>query len=186
MNKKAIWLVIGLMGVALLGTVILQFYWINWSVRLNEKQFDDHIITALKRVADKLEKEKENWELSQIEKWIQEGNRPLEDQKRLLEYATLLMSNQISAIMDSSSFSSLDPQYSWDKKREIVEMIDRELRIHPAGLEQRINPQKLAALLKHEFDELNLNLKYSFGVYDNAHKSFMLPCFLRPADLPVS
>ncbi|MBK8644020.1 MAG: hypothetical protein IPN15_17970 [Saprospiraceae bacterium] len=129
--------------VALLGTVILQFYWINWSVRLNEKQFDDHIITALKRVADKLEKEKENWELSQIEKWIQEGNRPLEDQKRLLEYATLLMSNQISAIMDSSSFSSLDPQYSWDKKREIVEMIDRELRIHPAGLEQRINPQNL-------------------------------------------
>jgi nitrogen fixation-related uncharacterized protein len=63
MNKKAIWLVIGLMGVALLGTVILQFYWINWSVKLNEKQFDDHIITALKRVADKLEKEKENWEL---------------------------------------------------------------------------------------------------------------------------
>ncbi|HRG32608.1 MAG: HAMP domain-containing histidine kinase [Saprospiraceae bacterium] len=174
MNKKAIWLVIGLMGVALLGTVILQFYWINWSVKLNEKQFDDHIITALKRVADKLEKEKENWELSQIEKWIQEGNRPLEDQKRLLEYATLLMSNQISAIMDSSSFSTLDPEYSWDKKKEIVEMIDRELRIHPAGLEQRINPQKLSALLKHEFDELNLNLKYSFGVYDNAHKSLVI------------
>jgi hypothetical protein len=121
-----------------------------------------------------LKKKRKTGSFSQIEKWIQEGNRPLEDQKRLLEYATLLMSNQISAIMDSSSFSSLDPEYSWDKKKEIVEMIDRELRIHPAGLEQRINPQKLSALLKHEFDELNLNLKYSFGVYDNAHKSLVI------------
>ncbi|MBK9271122.1 MAG: HAMP domain-containing histidine kinase [Saprospiraceae bacterium] len=174
MSKKTIWLVIVVMSLALLGTVMLQFYWINWSIRLNEKQFEDQVIGALKRVADRLEKEKENWEINQIEKWINSGDRSQEDKTKLLEYAKLLMSNQLSIHMDSTNYPRIDPTLSWDKKKQLVELIDRERRIHPARLEQRINPQKLSALLKHEFHEMNLDLNYNFGVYDNKTESFVI------------
>ncbi|MBK7810218.1 MAG: HAMP domain-containing histidine kinase [Saprospiraceae bacterium] len=174
MSKKAIWTVIAIMTLALVGTVLLQFYWINWSIKLNERQFDDQVIGVLKRVADKLEKEKENWEISQIEKWINAGDRTQEDKTKLLDYAKLLMSNQLSVNMDSTNYPRIDPSLSWDKKKQLVELIDRERRIHPARLEQRINPSKLAALLKNEFDEMNLNLKYNFGVYDNKTESFVI------------
>lgn len=56
MSRRAIWIVIGLMALALLGTAIVQWYWINWSVHLKEEQFNESIIAALHRVAAKLEK----------------------------------------------------------------------------------------------------------------------------------
>ena len=75
MNKKAIWLTVGLMGIALVGILTLQFYWINWSVKLNEKQFDDSVIAALKRISDMLQKEKENWEMEQLNQILQRGGK---------------------------------------------------------------------------------------------------------------
>ncbi len=43
------------MGVSMIGIALLQVYWIRWSVQLKERQFDDVIIAALKRVAGRLE-----------------------------------------------------------------------------------------------------------------------------------
>ncbi len=44
------------MALALMGTTIVQLYWINWSVRLKEEQFNESIIAVLQRVGDRLEK----------------------------------------------------------------------------------------------------------------------------------
>ncbi|MEO1625890.1 MAG: hypothetical protein AAFV25_12095, partial [Bacteroidota bacterium] len=65
MNKKAIWIIIGLMGAALIGSVLLQMYWIRWSIQLNEAQFDKNVFNALNKVSERLqsaEKEKEDME----------------------------------------------------------------------------------------------------------------------------
>ena len=94
MNKKAIWITTGIMGVALMGTVILQFYWINWSLKLKEKQFDDTIIAALKRVSDRLENENENWEINEINRFFQEMGNSSANQKKIIEYATRIMNNK--------------------------------------------------------------------------------------------
>jgi hypothetical protein len=40
LNQRAIYLTVGLMAIALLGTAIIQWYWINWSVQLKEEQFE--------------------------------------------------------------------------------------------------------------------------------------------------
>ncbi|MBL7776391.1 MAG: hypothetical protein JNK89_10345, partial [Saprospiraceae bacterium] len=55
MNATRIRLIIGLMTAALIGVICLQIYWISWSIRLNEEQFDKHVYAALNRVADKLQ-----------------------------------------------------------------------------------------------------------------------------------
>ena len=55
MNKRAIWITIGLMSLALIGIIALQLNWIVWSLRLNEEQFDKNAFTALNKVADRLQ-----------------------------------------------------------------------------------------------------------------------------------
>ncbi|NOT38320.1 MAG: hypothetical protein HOP11_13185, partial [Saprospiraceae bacterium] len=170
MNKKAIWLTIGLMGLALLSILALQFYWISWSVRLNEKQFDDSVIATLKRVSDMLQKEPENAEMYYLDKILEDNRSGIHPMKQMLEYAGKLFqgNNKFSDSLISKRFKhELDP---WEMELKLLEAYDRKIRINPISLDQRINPNKLTNLLKHEFDELHLNLNYDFGVFDNELK----------------
>jgi superfamily II helicase len=55
MNKKAIWLIIGLMSAALIGIGLMQVNWITYSLNLNEEDFNNRVTAALNEVADRLE-----------------------------------------------------------------------------------------------------------------------------------
>jgi two-component system, OmpR family, phosphate regulon sensor histidine kinase PhoR len=55
MNQKAIWVIISLMSLAVVGVLSLQMSFINNSRRVNEEDFDKHVNTGLKRVAAQLE-----------------------------------------------------------------------------------------------------------------------------------
>ncbi len=133
MSKKAIWLVIGLMALALMGTTIVQLYWINWSVKLKEEQFNEAIIAVLQRVGARLEKN----DLS------------------------LALTNTI--LMDE-----------WNEKQKQIELIDREMRLQKFPIGKRIDPLFLKKILTQEFLELQLDLDYSFGVFDNIRKRMII------------
>jgi hypothetical protein len=55
MRQRAIWIIIGLMSLAVVGVLTLQMSFINNSRRLNEEQFDKHITTGMRTVARTLE-----------------------------------------------------------------------------------------------------------------------------------
>ncbi len=55
MDKRTFWIVIGLMGIALIGLSCLQGYWIRSALELNEQEFDNRVIAALNEVARRLE-----------------------------------------------------------------------------------------------------------------------------------
>ena len=55
MKRSSIWIIIGLMTVALAGIISLQADWIIRSIHLNEEQFDKNVFAALFRVAERLE-----------------------------------------------------------------------------------------------------------------------------------
>lgn len=133
MSKRAIWIVIGIMSLALVGTTLVQLYWINWSVRLKEEQFNESIIGALHRIGVRLEKHDPSMSLS------------------------------------SSLFID-----QWNEKQKQIELIDREMRIQKFPLERRIDPLFLKKILMQEFQELNLDLDYSFGVIDNVRKKMII------------
>lgn len=133
MSKRAIWIVIGIMSLALVGTTLVQLYWINWSVRLKEEQFNESIIGALHRIGVRLEKHDPSMSLS------------------------------------SSLFIE-----QWNEKQKQIELIDREMRIQKFPLERRIDPIFLKKILMQEFQELNLDLDYSFGVIDNVRKKMII------------
>ena len=65
MNQKAIWIIIGLMSLAVVGVLTLQMSFINNSRRLNEEQFDKHVEAGMKRVAEQLENV-ENFQLQRF------------------------------------------------------------------------------------------------------------------------
>lgn len=55
MKKNALWWIIGLMSVALLGVIVMQAYWINQSIKLSEEQFNKNVFMSLNTVVSKLE-----------------------------------------------------------------------------------------------------------------------------------
>lgn len=126
---------IGVMAVALLGTAILQLYWIRWSLQLKEHQFEDSILAALKRVESKII-----------------------DQADTLDPTEYL----------------LRKQGSWLQNRIQIELKDRIKRINPPPLETRLDPKQLAVLIRQELEDLNIGMRYSFGVYDNTKKTFII------------
>ena len=59
MNKKAIWLIIGLMTAALIGVFGLQMHWIKKAIELKEDEFDARVFSALGRIVDVLSENEE-------------------------------------------------------------------------------------------------------------------------------
>ncbi len=174
MNKRAIWLTIGLMGIALIGILALQFYWIRWSVQLNENRFDDNVISALKRVSDMLVSEKENVDRYTLDKILIDklsGEHPI---MQIMNDVDNLLVN--GGNLNDSIFKKQDKHAmeAWEKNRIILEMYDRHVRINPIEFAQRINPNKLDELLKHELNELHIDLEYKYGVYDNATMTYVI------------
>ena len=58
MKRKSISLIIGLMSLALLGVIAMQYYFIKESYNLKSQLFDQSVNDALNTVSEKLEKRK--------------------------------------------------------------------------------------------------------------------------------
>ncbi len=56
MAKKGLLLIVLMMGIALLGLVGMQAYYISESYQLNTRLFDQSVFTALNSVTTKIEK----------------------------------------------------------------------------------------------------------------------------------
>ncbi len=88
------WAIIVLMTVALIGSIGLQAYWINWSIKLNENQFDKLVFTAMHDVSIRLE-EVENYNPPSAETIMMvlpdsvEKNWQLQDTRRFLNLIPL-------------------------------------------------------------------------------------------------
>ena len=55
MQRKNIWLIVGLMSIAVIGLTGIQIYWLNYSIDLNEAKFDESARATLYEVKRKLE-----------------------------------------------------------------------------------------------------------------------------------
>ena len=60
MKRGSIWIIIGLMSLAMIGMGALQIYWINWSIELGKENIENSIREALNSVAHNLEIQEKN------------------------------------------------------------------------------------------------------------------------------
>ncbi len=159
MNKKAIWAIIGLMSVALIGIVLLQMYWIRLSIQEKQDKFDFNVAEALNRVSRKLEgvEDKRNKDFDFNASGFDEYNQPIDgspDSKGLL-----------SEEDRTRRYKELEKQRQRASYRELINGIP---------LSERINLEDLDVFLKNELSNQAINIEYDYGVYDREEKSFVI------------
>jgi two-component system, OmpR family, phosphate regulon sensor histidine kinase PhoR len=154
MDAKRIRLIIGLMTLALLGSILLQTYWINWSIRLNRTQFDKDIQSALNRVADKLQRYENQKVYEAINKMHPDNGFSTAAQK------------SDKTIGDTPDFS--DNILSW-------ELFKVNQMVNSRPVEERIKLDLLAQFIREELADRNgIVSNYQFGVFSKKKNSFVI------------
>jgi two-component system, OmpR family, phosphate regulon sensor histidine kinase PhoR len=152
MRQRAIWIIIGLMSLAVVGVLTLQMSFINNSRRLNEEQFDKHITTGMRTVARTLENVEDinvtnftnGWSLQHLNI---DPNGDLHYQEQIV------LSNDPSVL------------------RQPMDKMQLKQEMFNTPVEERISIIQLDSFLK---DELPHNIPFSYGVWSNASNSFVI------------
>lgn len=181
----------GLMSAALIGTIILQAYWINWHITLEENRFNDVTLMSLNIVAAKLE----NVEYEEETTLFIQPNRndrfiaEISNNDGLLSSETKTTSKNVmeNGIAEKDAFGHTEGDENCDCDKctnEKIEQFQRRKRewdqrqimrlIRPQPIVERIKLKNLDTFLKREFSRVGIDLEYYYGVYSNEEKSFVI------------
>ena len=150
MGKRAIQLIIGLMSIALLGTAVIQFYYIKLNVDESEMRFNADVLDALNRVHQRLTEEGRSNQ--NLEKKFQRDNSTL----------------TINSFLPANKYAE-----------SVIERMKDELNssiwiLNPEYLFEGINNKSLKTFIEQEFNNEGIDLRYEYGVYDNRKNSFFI------------
>lgn len=182
MSKKAIWLIIVLMSIGLLGSSLIQVYWFNWSMRQQESRFDINVIEALNKVEERLSALETKIPLDVLNNL--NGASSVLIQQEIAEFVkeSGIENNNIQSVqaLDDSLMRSekmaslLDSMASWRRQSMIWEMMDENRRFNPPDIAERIDPKKLTQFIKEELENRGIHLPYQYGVIQAVDTSFII------------
>ena len=178
MNKSAIGLIIGLMSLALIGSMYLQATWIYESIKINEEQFSKNVFEALNAVAERLE----------IEETRAAFNGSSGYSTTYLEQELIKRGDGTSVNIDFSVRKiSTDTDVNnctcancvrdrASKFAELQPFLTQFYNLrHQLPLEERIfNLEVLSAFVKRELASRGIKLNYFYGVYSTHLKSLII------------
>ncbi|MFZ4633483.1 MAG: sensor histidine kinase [Saprospiraceae bacterium] len=154
MNAQRIRWIIGLMAAALIGLIGLQYYWISWSIRLNEEQFNKTVFDALKRVEVKL---------AQYEVYSLSNNKSGQVRR-----AARMAENGFSHRSDSLNNSSFEDEVTIWEYLKVRQLVDAK------PLAERIPLDWLGHTLREELQSRGISSPYQYGIYAKARSSFVI------------
>lgn len=147
------------MSIALIGTSVIQMYWIKWSVSLDAKNFDDKVVMALNRVKDRLD----------------EDAKALGTNKDFWKSRTGTsgsLFNNVDEIVDNTF--SIKGRSTLSKQKLNYELSKMSLILAPDYMLENINRDNLNTYLSQEFKNQNIDLSYDYGVYSNSSDGFFI------------
>lgn len=153
MSKRAIWSIIIIMTLSLIGVGVIQYFWIDRAVDLDEKNFNDKVTIALNNVKKRLINDAE----ALAEQEYYEGSK-LNESKSIIEK---IMRDDLKN--EQSSFDQI-----------IKDLEYRSSFMNPSDLLENINKDQLDKYLKSELESKNIDLHYEYGVYSNEYKSYFI------------
>ena len=183
MNKRAIWAIIGLMSAAMIGIILLQLYWINFNVKLNEQQFDRNVKEAITKVAERLE----SWDNSTYDKNFNPRSRTPSNYSSSSIRSQFRSSsdNMLTDISISQSIrntpltpTSVNP-LTINQTPDFSQVWDRmefqEVQKFLRPLEERIDLTVLDGLLDQELrKKRGIEAAFNYGVFSNSTSSFVI------------
>jgi two-component system, OmpR family, phosphate regulon sensor histidine kinase PhoR len=170
MNAQRIRIIISLMTLALLGSIGLQVYWIDWSIRLNQDQFDKNVYAALNLVANRLEENEDA-----VIKAALQGTR---EQQRNVRQATRNIDNgyaqrRLAEVSEKKATPADDePTFQDDAIEWEKERVNRFVSAKP--LAERINLELVGNAVAEELRSHGINTPYQYGIYSKARNSFVV------------
>ncbi len=200
MNKRAIWTTIGFMTVALIGIVLLQMYWIRWSIQLNQDRFDKDVYSVLNQVVDKLARAEQiedelgifgvmygedayNEELLANLNKFKVENQSLEttpDGIILVDSAVLKKTNtsvleRFESLSNSCSCAECQKERT-ERHDRIVNYIERQHfnRMFIKPIDQRINIETLDEFIRKALKNRGISIDFEYGVYSDRENSFVI------------
>jgi two-component system phosphate regulon sensor histidine kinase PhoR len=183
MSKKAIWIIIGLMSIGLLGSSLIQVYWFNWSMKQQASRFDAYVFEALNKVAERLSAAEAKPPLDILNSLNQSSNPMI--QKEIAEFIkeSGMMNQEMQknmaslndSIANSEKFISLiDPMDNWRRQSTFWEILDEQHRYNPPDISERIDPSKLSQFIREELENRGIELPYQYGVVQSSDTSFVI------------
>lgn len=189
MSKNAIWFIIGLMSIALIGIITLQAYWINQRLVLGEGHFDNQIYSILNKVANKLELEEkkrisqmvwnaENLSSNLLQRGASFGGRTdvggigLGFSSKRHQFDTLGYGSQHTNTLECNCIVCKREKFeanAWRHERWLTKQL-----IDPDPIEERIRLNYLDNYIQEEVAKQNVNLKYIYGIYSTDKKAFVI------------
>jgi len=179
MNKKAIWLIIGLMSGALLGVILLQSYWINDHLRLSKLRFNYSVRQALNDVSMRLEME-EKRDLGFAELFPQLGDQNFFGETEIYEQISEnveLQRSEFTEIPKDSVFIQQKGVFyqktTFDRSTAMVmtSFLTKQ-NFGTRRLMERFNHDYLDELLKEELKSRGVTLGFDYGVFSRFGNMF--------------
>ncbi len=180
MSKKAIWGIISLMTISLLGIIILQASWIIESLNLSQKQFDNKVDELLNDVSEHLDEYDENYTLHMA------LSLPLNTSINQ-EFTNISTAEKTVPLYDlEEHFENEDDINSYAKSCNCLRCkAERMYRISELSvykntqgsnrtIDERIDNDFLDTLLKQELHRRNLHLDFNYGIYSVKKKDFVI------------
>ena len=183
MSKRAIWGIIILMTVGLLGSSLIQVYWFNYSIRQQEEKFDTHVFEALNRVEERLSALEAGAPMDILNSMQQAPSRMIQEEiAEFVEESGMLneaTQKSLEALQDSLLHSErfkslLDPMEAWRRQSAYWEILDEQRRYNPPDISERIQPAKLAHFIHEELESQGIDLPYQFGVIQASDTAFII------------
>lgn len=171
MNKRAIWAIIGLMSAAMIGIILLQLYWINFNVKLNESYFDRDVKDAIITVAKKLEKAEDN---AGIKTPASYSSTTIRRQQFGTETKVFSQTYRKGTLVPQAvNPLSINNNYNPNIREMELQELQKMLNLRP--LEERIDLELLDNLLKYELNEnRGIDTEFNYGVFSNRTGSFVI------------
>jgi len=173
MNKTAISLIIGIMTLALVGSMYLQASWIYDSIKINEEQFGKNVFAALNAVAIRLENEEtkeayntmNGFSTTYVEEIISQGDNNIRVD---LSYKEFSLGGNKNVECDCPNCMS-------ENYLKFTQLMGINEARHKLPLEERIfNLEMLSAFMKRELASRGIGLEYFYGVHSNHLNSLII------------
>ncbi len=183
MSKRAIWLIIVLMTIGLLGSTLIQVYWFNWSMQQEESRFDTRVIEALNQVEERLTAIETKAPLDILNTLNRAPSLMIQQEiAQFVEESGMLnqeMKSNMKALNDSlfqseKLMSLLDPMDNWRRQSTYWEILDEQRRYNPPDIAERIDIKKLSQFIKEELENRGIDLPYQYGVIQTIDTNFVI------------
>jgi two-component system phosphate regulon sensor histidine kinase PhoR len=186
MKRSSIWIIIGLMTIALAGIISLQANWIISTIHLNEERFDKNVFAAIFHLAERMESQESmaalesmngfesNFLEQEIRQVLQTGSPNLPDLSADQFLDEELPNDRLAAILLNQNSCDC-ASCRLDRQVKYYQIMRKRLQRSEYSLPERIGDLTvLQTMLQEELENAGISTPFHFGIFSNESNSFII------------